>query len=186
MGSNQPKKNRNDQTTADQTLADGLNKHSATIPPIFVAGATVPLKDIITTLQTRVTASKNVQPARATWLAAVKADRDERATSETLVSAVKQSLLVFFAGQVDTLSDFGLTGRKAPVVSPEVRVAAAAKAKATREARHTLGKAQKAKIKGTVTPTAPATAPPATPPAAAPPAAAIGVASATTPVVTKQ
>ena len=185
MGSNQPKKNRNDQITADQTMADGLNKHSATIPPIFVAGATVPLKDIITTLQTRITASKNVQPARATWLAAVKADRDERATSETLVSAVKQSLLVFFAGQVDTLSDFGLTGRKVPVVSPEVRVAAAAKAKATREARHTLGKAQKAKIKGTVTTTAPAipptppTAPTVTP--AAPPAVVVPASVVTQP-----
>ena len=186
MGSNTPKNNRNDKTTADQSLADGLNKHSATIPPIFIAGAAVPLKDLMTTLQTRVTAAKNVQPARATWLAAVKADHDERASSEALVSALKQSLLVFFAGQVDTLADFGLTGRKAPVVSPEARVAAAAKAKATREARHTLGKAQKAKIKGTVTPTAPATMPPATPPSAAPPAAPIVVASAATPGVTKQ
>jgi hypothetical protein len=142
MGSNTPKKNRNDQTTADQFLADGLNKHSATIPPIFIAGAAVPLKDIITTLQTRVEAAKNVPLARATWLAAIKTEEDERARSGTLVSALKQSLLVFFAGQVDTLADFGLTGRKTPAVSPETRVAAAAKAEATREARHTMGKKQ--------------------------------------------
>jgi hypothetical protein len=78
--------------------------------------------------------------------------------------------LVFFAGQVDALSDFGLTGRKTPVVSPETRVAAANKAKATREARHTMGKKQKAAIKGTVAPTAPATTAPAPTPVATPPA----------------
>jgi hypothetical protein len=184
--SNATKKSRNEQVAADQSLVDGLNKHSATIPPIFIAGAAVPLKDIITTLQTRVQMAKNVPPARATWLAAVDADRDERAKSKTLVSALKQSLLVFFSGQVDTLADFGLTGHKTPVVSPETRVAAAAKAKATRQARHTMGTKQKAKIKGTVPTTAPATTPPATPPAAAPPAAPVAAASASAPVVTKQ
>jgi hypothetical protein len=185
MGSNKPRKSRNDQVTADQLLAAGLSKHAATIPPIFIAGATVPSKDVITTLQSRVATALNVPPARATWLAAVQADRDERAKSEPLVSALKQSLLVFFAGQIDTLADFGLTGRKAPVVSPEVRVAAAAKAKATREARHTAGKNQKAKIKGTVTPTEPATATPATSPAAAPAAVTVVSASAPAPVVPK-
>jgi len=186
MGSNKPQKKRDAQIAADQLLAAGLSKHAATIPPIFIAGAAVPLKDIITTLQTRVQMAKNVPSAKATWLAAVEADNDERAKSQTLVSALKQSLLVFFSGQVDTLADFGLTGRKTPVVSPETRVAAAAKAKATRQARHTMGKKQKAKIKGTVPTTAPATTPPATPPAAAPPAAPVAVASASAPVVTKQ
>ncbi len=96
---------------------------------------------------------------------------------------MKQTLLVFYAGQVQTLTDFGLTARKTPVVSPETMVAAAAKAKATRAARHTLGKKQKAKITGTVVTTAPAVPPPATPPAA-PPAATVVVAPAPAPVVT--
>jgi hypothetical protein len=143
------------------------------------------LKDIITTLQTRVQVSKNVAPARATWLAAVEADRDERAKSQTLVGALKQSLLVFFAGQSDTLADFGLTARKTPVVSPETRVAAAVKAKATREARHTLGPKQKAKIKGTVPTTAPATDPPATPPVSAPQASPGVGATAPAPIATQ-
>jgi hypothetical protein len=41
-----------------------------------------------------------------------------------------------------------LTPRKPHVVTPEVKVAAAAKAKATRAARHTMGAQQKAGIKG--------------------------------------
>jgi hypothetical protein len=42
--------------------------------------------------------------------------------------------------------------RKAPAArTPEEKIAAAAKAKATRAARHTMGSKQKAKVKGTVT-----------------------------------
>ena len=63
-----------------------------------------------------------------------------------------------FAGQMDTLADFGLTARAKHVATPEEKIASAAKAKATRAARHTMGSKQKAAIKGTVTPTAPTTA----------------------------
>jgi type I site-specific restriction endonuclease len=170
MGTNVPKKNRTDQAVADQSLIDGLNKHAAQIPSIFTAGATVTSKDIIATLQTRIDMAKTAQSTRATWQTAVAAEKAERAKTQTLVSALRQSLLVSFAGQVDVLSDFGLTARKTPVVSPETRVAAAKQAKATREARHTMGTKQKAAIKGTVAPTAPATAAPAPTPVATPPA----------------
>jgi hypothetical protein len=161
-------RSRNDKVAADQSLLDGINKHSATIPAVIVSGAAVPLKDITTTLQARIEAAKNVAPAKATWLVAVQADRDQRANSKTLVTVLKQTLELFFAGQVDTLADFGLTGRKPTVVTPETRVAAAAKARATRAARHTMGKKQKAKIKGTVPAAAPEVPPSATAPTGTP------------------
>jgi sulfite reductase beta subunit-like hemoprotein len=143
MGSNTPKHNKNAETTADQNLADGLGKHAATIMSIMVGGASVATTDIVTALQARIATAKVATSARAIWQAAVQADRDERAKTKTLVSVTKQTLLGSFAGQVDTLADFGLTPRKARVVSPEALVAAAAKAKATRAARHTMGKKQK-------------------------------------------
>ena len=55
-----------------------------------------------------------------------------------------------FAGQVDTLADFGLTARAKHVATPEEKLASTDKAKATRAARHTMGSKQKAAIKGTV------------------------------------
>ena len=171
MGNNTPKQNRNAETTADQTLADGLSKHAATIMSIMVGGASVATKDIVTALQARIATAKAATSARATWQAAVQADRDERAKTKTLVSVTKQMLLGSFAGQVDTLADFGLTPRKPRVVSPEALVAAAAKAKATRAARHTMGKKQKAEIKGTVDTTAPAIPVPAPTPSPATPVA---------------
>ena len=169
MSSNTPKPSRVDQMAADQFLMDGLNKLAAKIPPVFVAGVAVPATTVVAALQARVAASQTTVSARASWQAAVAAERDERAKSQSLVSACKQALLLAFAGQVDTLAAFGLTPRKPRVVSPETKVAAAAKAKATRAARHTMGSKQKAKIKGAVPPTEPATPPPEAPAPTAPP-----------------
>ncbi len=172
MGTNTPKNNRKDETAAWQHLIDGLNKHAATITSMVIAGASMTTKDIVGSLQSRIDTAKAAQSTRATWLAAVQADRDDRDKTKTFVSGLKQALLVAFAGQIDTLADFGLTGRKPRVATPEEKLAAAAKAKATREARHTMGKNQKAAIKGTVTPTAPAPAAPTVPtPIVTPPAA---------------
>jgi len=183
MASNEPKKNRQDQSAAEQKLIDGLNKHAQTITSLVIGGATMQTKDIITNLQALIASAGSVQSTRATWQSAVKTDRDERAKLKTFVSGLKQALLVAFAGSIDTLADFGLTARKVPVRTPEQKTAAAAKAKATRAARHTAGKKQKAAIKGTVPTTAPATPPAAPSPAPAPVTAPAGTA---TPVATHQ
>jgi len=156
MASNTPKPNRTDQSAAEQKLIDGLNKHAQTITSFVIAGVTMPTKDIITNLQTLIDSAKSVQTTRATWQNTVKSDISERAKLKTFVSGLKQALLVAFAGSVDTLADFGLTGRKVRVVTPAEKTAAAIKAKATRAARHTVGKKVKAAIKGTVPTTVPA------------------------------
>ena len=176
MGINTPKKNRTDETAADQLLIDGLTKNASTIQSIVIGGVSATTKDIVATLQSRIDSARAVSSARASWLAAVQADRAERDKTKTYVSGLRQALLVAFVGQVDTLAEFGLTGRKTAVVSPEEQVARAAQAKATRVARHTMGKKQKSQIKGTVAPAAPvisaasAPTPIPTPPAAPAPA----------------
>jgi hypothetical protein len=170
MGTNTPNTNRTDEITADQKLIDGLNKHATSIPGIVIAGASATTKDIVVTLQSRVDSARTVQSSRASWLAAVQTDRALRDKTKTYVSGLRQALLVAFAGQIDVLADFGLTPRKPRVVTPEEKVATAAKARATRVARHTMGKKQKAAIKGTVAPTEPAPAPAPSPPVASPPA----------------
>jgi hypothetical protein len=147
MASNTPN-NRLEENAADQQLIDGLTKVASTIPNFVFGGAPVPTKDVVTTLQARLVTAKAAESARVAWRAAVQADRDERAKTKALISVVKQTLLQYFAGQADTLATFGLTPRKPRAVKPETKVVAAAKAKATRTARHTLGKKQKADIKG--------------------------------------
>jgi hypothetical protein len=169
MGNNTPKNNVTEQNAADQALIDGFIKHAASLVSLTIAATTVSNKDLIGELQARIDLRKAVQTTRATWKVALKAQADQRSTSNTFVARVRQALLVTFADQVDTLDDFGLTPRTRRAVDPQVQVDAAAKAKATREARHTMGPKQKAKIKGTVATTAPATPAPATPVATASP-----------------
>ncbi len=154
MGNNTPKKNRNAQANADQSLIDGLNKNSGTIPWVLLGGVAVPTSDLVTMLQTRIDVARTAQATQAAWLAAVQADEEEHAKTKADVSALKQVILAAFVGQVDKLAEFGLTGRKERFVAPEAKLAAAAKAKATRAARHTMGKRQKASVKGMVAPVA--------------------------------
>jgi hypothetical protein len=155
MGINTPKNNRIDQTTAEQTLIDGFHKHAAAIPSMMIAGSVRTATDIVATAQSRVDSAKVVLSTRATWQAAIQTDRARREATKRYLSGVKQGLLVAFAGQLDTLADFGLTERVQHVATPDEKIAAAAKAKATRAARHTMGSRQRAAIKGTVAATVP-------------------------------
>jgi hypothetical protein len=153
--------NRPARQAVNQKMIDGLNKHSQAIPSLIIAGTTYKLSDIITTLQARLAGANLVLSTKAAWQTAVKADIDEREKTKVFFSGLRQALQVAFAGSIDSLADFGLTPRKVRVVSPDEKLQAAAKAKATRAARHTMGKKQKLAITGT------ASAAPATRPAAA-------------------
>jgi hypothetical protein len=152
MSTTNTSKARIDTQAADQKMIDGFNKHAQTIPSLIVAGTSLKAADIITVLQTRLSTANAAQSTRGTWQNAVKADKDERAKTKTL-DGVRQALLVALSGSIDALGDFGLSPRKARVLSPEKKAVAAAKAKATRKARGTMGKVQKKGVKGAVTAT---------------------------------
>jgi hypothetical protein len=160
MGSNTPKRNRNDQLTAERTLIGGLVLHAAAIPSMVISGAFQTTNDLVASLRTRVDSAEAVRSTRAAWLTAVQADRDKRAATKTFVSGVRQALLVAFGNHLDTLADFGLTARALHVRTPEEKLAVAEKAKATRTARHTMGRKQRAAIKGAVAATEPVPEPP--------------------------
>jgi hypothetical protein len=160
--------NRMEKQTADQALIDGFTKNAKTVTSFLVGGATIKASDVITALQARIAAANTAQSTRATWLAAVKANATARASTQTLVSNAVQALKVMFAGSIESLAEFGLKPRKVRTApTPEEKVAAVAKAKATRAARHTMGSTQKKSVKGTIT-TIVAPASPAVSTAAAP------------------
>src|SRR5579862_7170210 len=119
MGSNLPNNNRPDRTSANQKLIDGMGKHGAAITTIVIGGVSQTPAQIVATLQARIDSANAVLTSRATWQNAVVTDKAGRAQSKPYISGLKQALLVAFAGQVDALADFGLTGRKAVVVTPE-------------------------------------------------------------------
>jgi hypothetical protein len=149
--------NRTTQQAADQKLVDGLTKHQSSLPSFLIRGTSYKAADVIGIVQAQVNAAKTTYSSRAVWQNAVKTERDERAKNKPFVSALKQTLQAMFSDSVDSLADFGLTPRKPRVITPAKKAAAALKAKATREARHTMGKIQKKDIKGVAPATTPAT-----------------------------
>lgn len=172
---NVPSPARGDQLARLAALIAGMQKHEHELAPFVIAGKQYTVAEVIAALQARYDATHAVITTKAAWQAAVKADHEGRASGQVFYSGVRSMLLAAFAGSVNKLADFGLVGRKSRIVSPETKVATTAKIKATRAARHTLGKNQKAQIKGVV-PT-PATSP-STP---APSAVAVATAPSTTP-----
>ena len=166
---------------ADQKMADGFAKHAQTIPALIIAGTSYKATDIASVLQARVSTATAVQSSRALWQNAVKADTDERAKTKPIIDGVRQALLVALAGSIDGLADFGLTPRKVRVVTPEKKAIAAAKAKATREARGTKGSVQKKGVKGAVNATLVVTPIAGPPPVVTAPAPATPPVQATTP-----
>jgi hypothetical protein len=175
MASNTPKKgNRPVALLAYEKLVEGLTKHANEIPQLLIAGTTMKFADITAKVQARIAIAQAVATTHAPWQAAVKADTDAIPEYREFFTALRQALLSAYAGKVDALADFGLTARKTPVVTPAKRAAAALKAKATREARGTMGKKQKAQIKPsvTVTPATVIVGKPATPATPTPPATA--------------
>jgi hypothetical protein len=144
--------NRTSQESADQKLIDGFTKHNATLATLVIGGTSYKTTDVITIVQGLVNSAKAVVSTRATWQTAVAADKAERAKQKTFMSGVRQSLLVAYGGSLDVLADFGLAPHKARTApTPEQKQAAAAKAKATRAARHTMSSKQKKAVKGDVT-----------------------------------
>ncbi len=145
--------NRTDRTAALVNLADGLTKHASVMTTLVISGTVVQTTDIIKRLQALVTTAQAVDTTRAAWRSAVAADKTDRTQQQTFVAGVQKAVRVAFGNRVDTLADFGLPPPKPRTpLTPEQKQASAAKAKATRAARHTMGAEQKAAITGEVSP----------------------------------
>jgi hypothetical protein len=171
------------QLDSDRKMATGARKFLAGIASLPVGSQTLTPEQIAQVFDARASLCEALQAASAARTAAVKAYQDKRSETAPFVSAFRRVVQGMFAQSPDTLAEFGLTAPKPADKSVVVKAAAIAKSKATRAARHTMGKKQKQAVKGgvtrvVVTPvmaptpspgTAPAPAPapaPATPPAA--------------------
>ena len=80
----------------------------------------------------------------------------------TFMSAFVTYVKAAYAGSPDVLADFGIAPKARVPPTVEAKIAAAAKGKATRAARHTMGTTQRKAVKGDVTGVVvtPITAPP--------------------------
>ena len=159
-----PPKNRPTLSSRAAMLAAGVQKHLMSVTSFTFAGVAYTPAELVQTLQDQVAAVNQVAAARGAWNKAIKTDADLRIKVDNIFLALREQVRQMFPNDPEALADFGFSPKKARRISPDAHVVAAAKAKSTRRARGTMGRKQKAAIKGpvpeTVTLTPPLPAPP--------------------------
>jgi hypothetical protein len=151
-------------------VLSGMGKHFQNVTALTIAQVVHTVPELEARIQKDIVASDTTDQSKAVWQADVQAERQSHKDVDPLLRGIKQYVLLTWGDSKDsssTLEDFGYAPRKPRTVKPTTKVAAAAKAKATRTARHTVGPKKRLTIKGTVpTPTAPEAAATGTTPAA--------------------
>jgi hypothetical protein len=145
----------------DAKIVDGIQKHLQGVPSLPLAGATYSPADLVKLIESRASQVAAVDTANATWHAAVAAEKELSTKLAAVTQGLRQYVLNAFGAASPVLADFGFTATVRKPLTPEENVARAAKAKATRAARHTMGKVQKKKVTGTSAAAAPAATAPA-------------------------
>ena len=120
---------------------------------LVLAGKTYPPAALQQFLQADIDANDRATAARAAWLDAVKAANAADDEADVVLRAVRAQVMARHgeAQEAETvLVDFGYAPRRKVSRTVEEKTAAVAQAKATREARHTMGPKAKATVRGVV------------------------------------
>jgi hypothetical protein len=162
--------------SSDLQLIEGTHKHLEKGWSLVVAGTKYTHSQIVDLLQSRADAVQAAATARAAWAGARAHDEALSGQTAHVVQALRQTLRVMFSQAPEVLAEFGLSPRKSRrTLTAAEKVLKEAKAKATREARHTMGKRQRLAIHGSV----PVIAAPNAPASLSPPPIAHAAASPT-------
>ncbi len=177
------KQNRTNKNGTDQQAIIGIRQDLQTMSSIPMGASTYTPASLAAAIQARIDAANAVGTTRAAWLNAVKTYDALDAQVTVLMRELRNLVIATFGTTSPKLADFGFKATVRTPLTPAQKVARAAKALATRKARGTLGKKQKALITGetaaaaaaaaaaSATATAPTTTPAAPAPAPAPAAA---------------
>jgi hypothetical protein len=143
----------------DQQVLEGIHKALQGVPTLVLGATTYTPATLAAFIQSRVDLANAVDTTRAQWLATVKAYDEASARARIVLNDLRNYLIAAFGADSPTLADFGFSAPRKAALTPEQKAAAIEKALATRKARKTLGKRQKARIRGVLvtTGTTPAT-----------------------------
>jgi len=154
--------NRTTTQAHDGQVIVGIDKHLQNVSSLPLVGSTYTMAALKQLIQSRIDAVNKVVNAKAQWHDATATYKALNTHVTEVVRGLRQYVISAFGASNPVLADFGFTPPKKQALTPEQKVARALKAAATRKARGTMGKKQKAGIKGAVP--APATSPPAAEP----------------------
>jgi hypothetical protein len=148
-----PRTIRNKTTRANliRQVRAGLTKHFGTTPLVLV-GKTFKPAALQKFLQADVDANDASTAARASWLDAVTEAKATEAKTDRVLRAIQAQVKARHgeAQEAETVyADFGYALPRKVTRTVDEKAAAVAQAKATREARRTMGPKARAKIRGT-------------------------------------
>jgi hypothetical protein len=132
-----------------QKLIAGLQEHP---PPagLVIGSRPYTTAQAIAIIQGLIDKLRAAVAARNAYKNAITESEAEIKTTQPFLRDLRHSLQITYGDSSATLGDFGLVPRKIGTRSPEVKLAAAEKLRATRKARNTMGPKQKKAIKGNV------------------------------------
>lgn len=146
----------------------GVDKYFAGLTSLSLMGASFTQASLKAVFQADIDATNTAEAGHTQWRQQVATQKATRAKTRAVRKALKNYLLgAYGADAVAVLEDFGFSPPKSPGrKTVKAKAAGIAKAEATRQARHTMGKKQKKLVKGA--PASPSASNPATPPAPKP------------------
>jgi ribosomal protein S15P/S13E len=142
-------------------FAAGLIKHLA--GKTLDLSSMIQVNDFVAKIEALLALAAAADTAEAAWKQQIEAVNTAASELGDDVEVVRSYLNALYGPKSTVLLDFGLKPQKTPVRKPAVVNAGIEKGAATRVARHTMGKKQKAAIHGEVPATAPAPATPSGP-----------------------
>ncbi len=151
---------KTNESTRVKKLIAGANQHLSGVGQLTLNNVSYTLPQLLGVLQGFADLCDGVQAAKSVFKDKLSALRTQAPALRAIVSAFVEYVRAAFGTSSEILGDFGLSSRKAKAPqTAEEKALAVQKRNATRAARHTMGKREKAKIHGTVPQTAPNGAP---------------------------
>ena len=142
---------------ADLKAIAGVDKYFSNVS-LTIEGATLTATQLKAVFQAEIDTRKLADQGHAVYAGQLADAHLARAKAHAMRKALRAYILAAFGATARTmLEEFGMKVPKARATSAEVKAQAVKAAKATREARHTMGSKQKQTIKGTQVPATPAT-----------------------------
>jgi hypothetical protein len=133
-------------------LVAGTVKHLAGVTQVMLEGGTYTPAEVQARLLAFATLRDDVDAAKAVEKAKIAAEETQAPALRSFMLSYETFVKAAYGNQPDVLADFGMEAKKARApLTVEQKAAAAAKRKATRAARHTMGTQQRKAVKGNVT-----------------------------------
>jgi hypothetical protein len=145
-------KSKTDRADKIRKILAGLQKYFGNVNLTLLGTSYTPAA-LQAFLQADVASNDASTLAHAAWLKTVNDAQDTDAKTNPVLRAIRAQVLAVYGedqNAANILAEFGYSPRKKVVLTAQQKADRAAKLRATRQARGTMGSRQKAKIHGTV------------------------------------